>query len=151
MAGHAFNFGQRVPRPQLAVEPAALGASSSAKFVQNDVNKFVKLSSADNYILVSDGDDIEAVCVAMEPYTVNSGFSFGSVQKKFDGLVVTVSGTTLSVGGQVICGPQAALGTAQEYPVVKTGTGTLFKWRVKSLLGGTGAASTQVLIEPLTR
>lgn len=151
MAGHTFHFTETVPLLPGAVDSAALGVNSSSKFGPKDVNKFVKLAANDNYVLVTDGDDIEAVCVAVDGTTVNDGFSFGSVQCRFKHLEVTVSGATLSVGGTVVAGPQASLGSAQDYPVVKTGSGTVFKWRVKSLLGGTGAAGTNVLIEPLTR
>lgn len=147
MAGHSFMFTETVP--EHSTRSAALGSSSSAPFTSKDVNKLVKLGAVDNYVLISDGDDIEAVCRSVEPHTVNNGFSFGSVQRRFDTLKVTVSGATLSVGAQVVGGPQAALGTAQNHPVVKSGTGTLFQWRVCSLLGGTGAAGTPVLIEPV--
>lgn len=151
MAGHAYYFDETVPLLPGSVETAALGASSSAKFTSKDVNKAVKLAANDNYVLVSDGDDFEALCVGVEPTTINNGFSQGSVQIRFKNQRAVVSGSTLAVGATVVCGPQAALGTAQEYPVVKAGAGSVFKWRVKSLRGGTGAAGSLVVIEPLTR
>lgn len=151
MAGHTFHLSVKAPYPPHSVETAVLGASTSAKFTDADRNKLVKLAAADNYVLVTDGDDIEAMCVSLEPGTVNDGWSYGSVQFKFTNLEAVVSGSTLTVGATVVAGPQEALGTKQDWPVIKAGTGSVFKWRVKSLLGGSGAAGTRVLVEPLTR
>lgn len=152
MAGHAFFFDAVVPFGEHSVDSAALGPNPSTKYGQAEVNKIVKLAANDNYVLVSDGDDIEGVIRAIDASTVNNGYSFGSVQRKFDGgLRAVVSGSTLTVGATVVAGPQAAIGTAQKLPVVKAGAGSVFKFRVKSLQGGSGAAGTQVLIEPLTR
>ena len=146
-------FGVTVPAVPGAFEVAALGVNSSGKFVSADINKPVKLAALDNYVLVADGDDIEAVVVSLEPNTVNNGFSFGTVQRKFNGLEAVVSGATMTVGAAAVCGAQAALGTANTLscPIIKAGAGALFKWRVKSLMGGTGAVGTKVLIEPISR
>lgn len=146
-----LRFDVTVPQLPGGVDSAALGASAAAKFGPKDLNKAVKLAGADNYILAADGNDLEGVVITVEAPTVNDGFSFGSVMVRFKHQTATVSGTDLAVGAAVVCGPQAALGTAQADPVVKAGAGVLFKWRVKSLLGGTGAAGTTVLIEPITR
>lgn len=151
MAGHNFNFSVTVPQLPAGVDQAALGASSSAKFVDADRNKIVKLAGNNNYVLANDGDDIEGVVISIEPHTVNNGFSFGSVMVRFKHLEAQVSGSALSVGNTVVAAAQSALGTAQAYPLVKAGSGSLFKWRVKSLLAGTGQAGQVVLLEPLTR
>lgn len=147
-------FGVTVPSEPGAFEAAALGVNAAGKFVAADIGKPVKLAALNNYVLAADGDDLEAVVVALEPNTVNSGFSFGTVQRRFLGLEATVSAAgALTVGAAVICGPQIALGTANTLgcPIIKAGAGALFKWRVKSLLNGAGAAGTKVLIEPISR
>lgn len=149
-----FQFGVTVPLPPGSVESAALGATGLLPFTGKDVNKVVKLaagSTDNNYVLAVDADDIEGVVVAMEPATVNNGFGLGSVQKwgLFDALVMAAS-TTLVVGDRVCAGTQVALGTVQSYPIVRKvagAEGALFKYRVKSLLAGNGAAGTVVLIE----
>ena len=146
-----YRFGVRVPLAPGAVEPAALGVSANAKFVAADINKPVKLAGNNNYIVAADGNDLEAVVLTIEPFTVNDGFSFGSVQKRFDHLEAIVSGGALAVGAAVVCAAQSALGTAQNAPIVKAGAGSLFKWRVKSLLAGTGQIGETILIEPITR
>lgn len=148
-----FQFDETVPLSTHAVDSAALGPNAQTKFGQKDINKAVKLAGADNYVLAADGNDLEAVVQAVAPHTVNNGFSFGSVQKRFNHLRVINKNASaaLAVGDAVVCAAQAALGTAQAHPHVKSGAGVLFKWRVKSLLGGTGAVDSVVLIEPITR
>lgn len=147
-----FVFDETVPLLPGSVDSAALG-TTSPKYGQTEVNKAVKLAANDNYVLVSDGDDLEGVIGAIAPHTVNNGVAFGSVQTRFKSLRVINKNATdpLVVGDEVICAAQEVVGTAQEAPYVKEGAGTLFKWRVKSLLGGTGAVDTAVLIEPITR
>lgn len=151
MAGHGFMFDVTVPQLPAGVDQAALGVDANGKFAQADLNKLVKLAANNNYVLIADGNDIEGVVIAVEGHTVNNGFSFGSVAVRFKHLKVTVSGGALAVGATVVGAAQAALGTSQAYPVVKAGAGSVFKWRVKSLLTGTGQVGEQVLIEPLTR
>lgn len=155
-----FKFGVRVPTPALAVEPAALGVDASNKLNKNDIGKAVKLAANNNYVLVSNGDGLEAVVLTIEANTVNNGFSFGSVQKRFDHLEAEVVGTTVAVGDRIVCAAQAALGTAHSTgcPRVRVAASPAddtasanFPWRVKSLLSGNGSAGTIVLIEPLGR
>ena len=147
-----FTFDETVPLSTYAVDSAALGVNAAGKFTQADVNKPVKLAANNNYVLVSDGDDLEAVVQAIAPHTINNGFSFGSVQKRFNHLRVVNKGAgALTVGATVVCAAQAALGTAQAAPYVKAGAGSVFKFRVKSLLAGAGAVDTEVLVEPITR
>lgn len=146
-----FVFDETVPLLPGSVDSAALG-TASPKYGQTEVNKPVKLAAGDSYELVSDGDDLEAMIGAIAPHTVNSGVAFGSVQVRFKHLrVINKGAAALAVGDTVVCAAQEALGTAQEAPYVKDGAGAVFKWRVKSLLGGTGAVDTAVLVEPLTR
>ena len=147
-----FVFDETVPLLPGSVDSAALG-TASPKYGQAELNKPVKLAAGDSYVLVSDGNDLEAVIGAIAPHTVNSGKAFGSVQVRFKHLRVINKNASaaLAVGDAVVCAAQEAVGTAQEAPYVKAGAGAVFKWRVKSLLGGTGAVNTAVLVEPLTR
>lgn len=148
MAAH--KFGVTVPMLPGAVDSAALGVSANAKMTDKDVNKFVKLGPLNNYVPVSSGDDIEGVLEAVAAHTVNDGFAFGSVKRRFIALEAEVTGGVLAVGAQVEAALQNALGTPQEYPKIVAGTGTNFKWRVKSHLKGTGQIGEIVLIEPCT-
>jgi hypothetical protein len=148
-----FRFGVTVPSLPGAYDTAALGVDGllASRFGPNDINKAVKLAANNNYVLAADGNDLEGVCFSVEPATVNDGFSHGTVQKRFTELEVLVSGAALAVGAAVVCAAQNALGTIQAAPAVKAGAGALFKWRVKSLLAGTGQIGELVLIEPITR
>lgn len=148
-----FKFTVTVPLLPGAVESACLGSAAGAPnlFADADVNKAVKLAGSNNYVLAADGNDLEAVCVAVAPHTANNGFSFGSVQRRFTELEAVVAGAALAVGATVVCAAQNALGTAQTAPIVKAGAGALFKWRVKGLLNGTGQIGETILIEPITR
>lgn len=147
-----FFFDETVPLNTWAVDSAALG-TSVAKLGQADIGKLVKLSSADNYVLVADGNDIEAQIVAVAPHTVNNGVNFGSVQSRFKHLKVrNADAGALVVGDTVVAAAQPAAGTAlTSAPPVKKGAGAVFVWRVKGLCGGTGAVGTDVIIEPITR
>lgn len=147
-----FVFDETVPLLPGSVDSAALG-TASPKYGQTEVNKPVKLAAGDSYVLVADGNDLEGVIGAVAPHTVNNGVAFGSVQTRFTSLRVINKNAAdpLAVGDPVVCAAQEALGTVQAAPYVKDGAGVLFKWRVKSLLGGTGAVGTTVLIEPITR
>ncbi len=146
-----FRFGVTVPSLPAGHETAALGVNAAGKFGPNDINKAVKLAANNNYVLAADGEDLEAVCVSVEPATVNDGFSHGTVHVRHQALEVLVSGAALAVRDFVVCAAQNALGTIQAAPKVKAGAGTTFKWRVKSLLAGTGQVGEVVLIEPITR
>ena len=148
-----YAFGVRVPSLPGAYLPAALGADATLpnRFTKTEVGKAVKVAAGEKYILAADGDDLEGVVDSLMDHTVRDGFSFGSVKRYFTECEAEVIGTTLAVGAQVICGAQAAIGTAHATgnPRVKAGTGALFKWRVVSLMGGNGSAGTAVLIEPI--
>ena len=128
---------------------AALGVDAESKFTDNDVNKLVKLAANQNYVPVAAGDDIEGVVIAIAPNTVNNGYSFGTVQTGGRLIATVAAANTLAVRDQVVSAAQAALGTAQDYPVVKklAAETPVFLWRVIDLLTGAGAAGTQVVIE----
>lgn len=128
----------------------ALGADANNKLNQNDVGKAVKMAAGNdqNYVLCTDGDDIEAIVSSVDPQTVNNGFAFGGVQTWGRAIAQVDAGQAgqLAVGGQVVSGGEIALNTAG-VAQVKSGTGTIFKWRVVRILSGDGSAGDSVLIE----
>lgn len=147
-----FAFNVKVNDPFADVTDAALGVADDG-FGDEDVGKAVKLSSANNYILCSDGDAMEGFIAAVEPFTVNAGVSFGAVQRNKRVVAVLDTGeTSVTVGATVVAGAQAAIGTANAYnaPVVAVeptpGDAGDFVWRVIRLIDG-GEAADRVLIE----
>jgi hypothetical protein len=142
-----FVFTELVPTEK--VLSAALGPNTSTKFADADVGKAVKLGSANNYVLVEAGDEIEGFVTSIEPFTVNNGFSFGGVV--VSGRVTAEvganqGGTPMAVGDYVVADAPVALGTAGKAQV-KTGTPTKFLWRCVRVVSGTGAAGSTVLLE----
>lgn len=147
-----FKFNPKVSDPMAEMTDAALGNAANEGWGSNDLGKVVKLASGGNgYQLVSTGDEIEGVVVAVEPFTVNGGFGFGTVQKnkRFIAKVDAAQVGTLTIGELAVAGVQAAVGTANtgSYPVVKQGTPTVHIWRVIRVVSGTGVAGDLVLIE----
>lgn len=106
----AFAFTQLV---ETELTSAALGPNNSTKFSDKDLNKAVKLGTANNYVLATNGDEIDGFVKAIEPFTVNDGFSFGAVQ--LEGRVEAVVGSNqvgaLPIGAYVVADTQVALGT----------------------------------------
>lgn len=138
---------------------AALGAAAASGIGNNDLNKAYKAGTAQNYVPCADGDPIEGFLTAIEPFTVNNGFVFGSVQRRGRKLVQNgAAQATLAVGDFVVAFTQTAIGTAGLAQVKKatataaTDDGALFQsglfgWRVIRIVTGTGVALDQVLIE----
>jgi hypothetical protein len=148
MSNFAFNV--KVNDPFADITEAALGATTGDGWGNEEVGKAVKLGPANNYVLASDGDDIEAVVVSMEPNTVNQGFSFGSVQRNCRReAVLDAAETGVAVGATVVAGAQEVVGTQTNgnKTVVAAGAGVVYKWRVIRLIDGTGEAGDTVLIE----
>lgn len=158
-----FVFTEVVNSPLPEVTSAALGVDASHKLSDNDIGKPVKLAANNNYVVCSAGDEIEGFFLAIEPSTVNDGFSFGSVQKnkRFVAKVDAATAATCSVGTYVVAGASSALGTKDAYPFVKSvaaqnlsatppvlgPAGLNHKWRVIRVVSGTGVAGDLVLIE----
>jgi len=143
-----FNFTELVQDPLPQIESAALGADADNPFVEADVGKIVKIAASNNYILGTAGDEIEGFVKSIEPYTVNDGWSFGSVQRS-GRMTVEVGATEASTvvpGDLVVCDTQAALGTAG-LPQVQSGSPTTFLWRCIRVVTGTGVSGDTVLIE----
>lgn len=129
-------------------ETTAYGAALEAWTSEKEVGKVVKMGTAENYVLAADGDDIEAIVRTVEPGTVNQGFHHGSIQTEDRSLAVVV-GATVVVRDEVVAAAQEALGTQtnSNNPPVKKGAGALFHWRGVSIVSGTGAAGSVVVIE----
>lgn len=155
-----FVFGENVTEAIKDTVSAALGSAAASGIGQKDLNKAVKLGTAQNYTLCADGDPIEGFINAVEPATVNAGFSFGSVQRRGRKLVENGAGQTqLAVGDYVVAFTQVAIGT-EGLAKVKKATATaatddgasltqagLYAWRVIRIVSGTGVAGDKVLIE----
>jgi len=142
-----FAFTELVPTEK--VLSAALGPDANTKFADADVGKAVKMGTAQNYVAVAAGNDIEGFVTSIEPYTVNSGFSFGGVV--VSGRVKAEVGanqgaTPMAVGDYVVADTPVALGTAGKAKV-KTGTPAKYFWRCIRIISGTGVAGDSVLLE----
>lgn len=153
--------------PTNSVIATHLGADGTApnRFTDKDIGKAVKLAAGDTYVPCADDNEIEGVVIAIEPGTIDDGFSYGSVQRAGRVIAMNKNAAALAVGDYVVAAAQAAIGTKNDTggnnfdpcPHVKKGTagviGTNFPspavylWRVISLLGGNGANNTAVLIE----
>lgn len=144
-----FVFTELVNDPLARIESAALGASTSTGFTDKDLGKAVKLGTAQNYILAATTNEIEGFVASVEPWSVNLGYGFGSVQRSGRVLTKVASdqgATPMAVGDLVVAGTQLAVGTAGG-GAVRTGTPTTHKWRCLRIVSGTGVAGDSVLIE----
>ncbi len=158
-----FVFGENVTEAIKDTVSAALGAAAASGIGQKDLDKAYKMGTAQNYVPCADGDPIEAFVNAVEPFTVNQGFSFGSVQRRGRKTVQNgAAQATLAVGDYVVAFTQVAIGTAGLAQVKKAATTadvdatptpdtvaiqTPYRWRVVRILTGTGVAGDQILIE----
>lgn len=159
-----FRFNAKVQDPFSDITDAALGTSGQG-WGNEEVGKAVKLSSANNYVLATNGDEIEGFVVSVEPNTVNGGASFGSVQRNGRMLAKLASGVTgAAVGNFVVAAAQEAVGTQvnSNLALVKPGTAASqlgsgaytytvrtpnsFMWRIIRLLTD-GEAGSTVLLE----
>lgn len=144
-----FAFNQQVDLDRADIISAALGAASGEAWATADIGKLVVLEASSlsaNYKAITDGADIEAFIVSVEPVTVNSGFKFGSVQRNGRVWVKNADAGALAVGDFVVGAAQTvAVGTAG-LSKVKKGAGVAFKWRVIALKVD-GAVGDDVLIE----
>lgn len=143
-----FVFRPLVNDPHADVISAQLGTTNGA-FSSDDAGQAVKLGAANAYVQCADGDEMEGFVTSVEPFTVNAGKSFGSVQrnKRVIAQVAANEPATVDVGEKVLCGTPISLGTANGKPQVKVGTPTDHVWRCIRILSGTGAAGDDVLIE----
>lgn len=134
------------------VHTARLGGNTEGtRFSDADKGKAVKLTAESQYALVADGDAIEGFVTSVEVGTYD-GFKLGGVistgKKR-----ATLSGAG-AVGDYVVAAAPSALGVkTPAYMQVKKAAdqgaakASPFAWRIVSLLGGSGATGTNVLIE----
>lgn len=158
-----FRFNVKVADPFADITDAALGTASQG-WGNEEVGKAVKMSTANNYILCTNGDEIEGFVVGVEPVTVNGGVSFGSVQRNGRIQAELASGVTgATVGMFVVAAAQEAVGTQvnSNRALVKPGaaasqsgttpfavterTPNTFMWRIIRLLTDGEAGSVVVL------
>lgn len=152
-----FVHNEKVNDPSADIVSAALGAATGEGWGNNDLGKAVKLNALGAYELCEANDPIEGFLIAIEPHTVNAGFSFGSVQRDKRMQAVLAVGQTSVVVGDIMTGAaQTAIGTAttgapagRNALVMKetlAGDSGNFVWRVLRLLTD-GEAGSTVLLE----
>lgn len=149
MSQSQFKFQPLVDAGLVGVTISAALGTPSVKFTDNERGKPVKLATADNYVLTTAGDEIEAFVETVEPWTVNQGYSFGTVRRQmrvFAKVGDNQGATPMAVKDLVVADVQSADGVGDSYAKVKTGTPTTFKWRVIRREGN-GTAGTIVLLE----
>lgn len=147
-------------------EAALGGATTKGLFSDKDFGKPLKLSSDSTYDVCADGDEIEEIfeALASQQTTVNGGYQIGTIRDDGTHRAIVGSGTVV-VGTIVVAAAQAAIGVSNSpagkpttfYAKVKApGTGVAdtaaqkavtFKWRVVSILTGSGSVGDEVLIE----
>ena len=142
-----FKFTVNVSEQDLKIS-SALGVDGNNPLTEKDDGKLVTLAASNNYVVATDGDDIEGILVGVESHTVNNGFGFGTIQTngRAEAQVAAAEVGTVDPGNEVICGIQIAVGTTGA-PMVKLGSGAVIKWRCIRIITGTGAAGDTVLIE----
>ena len=143
-----FAFAPKINDPFAKITESALGVAGTP-WTDKEVGKAVKLGVADsNMILCQTGDDIEGVVISVEPFTVNGGATFGSVQQDRR-VLAQVGATAVTLGATVVAGVQESIGTqtAGNKPIVIPGAGVNFIWRCIRIVTGTGATGDTVLIE----
>lgn len=132
---------------------AALGSATGQAWGTNtDTYKPVKLVGDSRYGLCADGDNVEGFVAAVEGFTVNGGYAFGTVAilAPGDTFKVQVS-TAYAIGDLLVAGANAAVGVANTVaglPLMKkpgsAPTGTPFLYRVVS---GSGTANTAAVVQ----
>ena len=142
-----FNFTVNVSEQDRKIS-AALGVDGNNPLTVLDLGKAVSLGPVNNFVVASDGDDLDGILVGVQDTTVNSGFGFGTVQTngRAEVEIAAAEVGTAVPGDEVIAGIQIAVGTVGA-AMVKLGTGGTVKWRVLSLLSGTGVAGDTILVE----
>ena len=150
-----FRFEPKVDLDRADIVDCALGAAAGEAWGSNDIGKLVCLEagSADaNYKAIDSTNEINGFIVSVEPFTVNDGFKFGSIQRNGRVWVVNADAGALAVGDYVVGAAQTvAVGTAGKSKVKKPADAAAFaalgfKWRVIRLASN-GAVGTEVLIE----
>lgn len=129
------------------IHSEALGNNTGQYKSNLNEGTLVKMT-ANSYVQVTAGDDIEGQVRSVEPSTVQDGFSFGSVKKshRIEALVgANGDSTAVTVGALVVADVQPTLATGG-LGHVKVGTPTLHKWQVVAV-SGAGASGDTVILE----
>ena len=144
------NFVFPDPIETAAWESAALGLANGAtkgNWTSADVGRALKFGTAQSFTECASGNDIEAFLMAVEPFTVNDGESFGSVKR--EGRIQVKAGGAIALGSLVVAGTAPARGTTETLAVVIAGAPATAFWRyirlVKTAAGvvaQTGAAAS---------
>jgi len=111
----AFSFQELVVTDSW--ESAALGTATgtqTGQYTAKDIGRAMKLGTAQNYVECASGDEIDGFIAAVEPFNVNDGASFGSIQRESRRRVK--AGAAIAYGAYVMAGTPpaavAAYGTA---------------------------------------
>ncbi len=143
-----FTFSELIQGDDIVAVSAQLGTGENYASPY-DVGKPVKMGTSSNYVLCAAGDEIEGFVEVVEDRKVNGGKSFGTVTRNGRRIVeVGPDGASnaVSVLDYVVADAQSAIGTYGT-PKVKKGVPTVHKWRVITIISGTGGSGTKVLIE----
>jgi hypothetical protein len=139
-----FNYTLLVNDPLADIVSTPLGVDADNGFGETDIGKGVKLGTT-SYVPLAKDDEIEGVVAAIEPATVNDGFTLGSVQRnrRVEAVVgESVAAAPLVVGSIVVADTPVALGTAGTLQVY-IGIPTVHKWRViRNIVSAAGAGAT---------
>lgn len=149
MSQSNFKFAPLVDAGRVGATISACLGTPAVKFTDNERGKPVKLAKLHNYVLTAAGNEIEGFVETVEPFTVNQGYSFGTVRKEmrvYAKVGANQGATPMEVTDLVVADVQLADGAGDNYARVKTGTPTTFKWRVLEREGN-GTAGTIVLLE----
>lgn len=144
-----FQFTPLTTTPaELDITSAAIGDDTQQAGSEFDIGKAVKLGEDQNYILCVADDEIEGFINTVSPQTVNDGYSFGGIQRRkriMAEVGANQGATAMAVGDFVVADAQIAFGT-KGVAQVKTGTPTMYLWRVLRV-DGDGTTGTPVLLE----
>jgi hypothetical protein len=144
-----------------AWESAAMGASTldtagkgAGQYTSKDVGRAMKFDTTatrlGTYIECALNDDIQGFIASIEPFPVNSGFSFGSIQKGQRRRVKAAGAITL--GANVVAGSSPTVGATQTLANVVAGAGVNFKWRFIHNFTSPGQNATsghEILVEKI--
>ncbi len=127
------------------VHTEALG-DNTGQYGSKHIGRLVKMT-ANSYVEVSAGNDIEGQVTVVQAATVNDGFSHGSVKKSHRIKVLLgadAGSNSVAVGDLVVADAQPTFADGG-MGHVKKGTPTLHNWQVIWLSGAGGAGDEAIL------
>lgn len=151
MSQSKFKYAPLVDAGGIFTFSAALG-DGVVKYTDADRGKPVKLPATNTNAMINcvAGNEIEGFIETIEPFTVNQGFNFGTVREHgrvYAKIGANQGATAAKVGDYVVADDQLAQGSGDNYARVKTGTPTVYRWRIVSIESGSGAAGSIVLLK----